>query len=212
MNTDNLRQFSPSCDRNKDPILAVLQTALPESGTVLEVGCGTGQHAAYFAANLPDITWQPADRPGPSGNSLESARAWRNLALAQNSAKNLLPPIEFDLFDDFETTPPVPHADAIVCINVIHIAPAPATTRLFALGQQILPSAGTLLLYGPFRYADRPLEPSNQQFDLWLKNRDPLSGIRDFDFILQTAQNHGFSLTADHTMPANNHILIFTKS
>lgn len=208
MNTDDLRQFSPSCDRNKDPILAVLQTALPQSGTVLEVGCGTGQHAAYFAANLPILLWQPADRPG----TLQSAHAWRTHSLAENSTTNLLPPIEFDLFDDFETSPPVAHADAIVAINVLHIAPANATNRLFALGQRILSTAGTILLYDPFRYADRQLEPSNQQFEIWLKNRDPQSGIRDFDFILQAAHHHGFTLAADHPMPANNHILIFTKS
>ncbi len=204
MNTD-LRQFSPSCERNQAPILSVLDSILPQTGLVLEVGCGTGQHAVHFAANLPHLIWQPVDRPG----QLESARAWRDYAIRTQQLQNLLAPLEYDLFD---AMPPIEHADAIVCINVIHIAPARATERLFALGQRILPPGGILYLYGPFRYADRPLEPSNEQFDQWLKARDPESGIRDFEFILQTALAHGFSLTADQAMPANNRSLVFQKS
>lgn len=192
------RRFSPACERNREPILAVLRAVLPPRGTVLEVGAGTGQHAAYFGARLPQLTWQPVDR----GDSHDSIAAWT----ASEEATNVRPPITYDLFDDAD---PVDAADALVCINTIHIAPWDATRELFALGARILPAGAPLFLYGPFRYADRDLEPSNARFDALLRDRDPNSGIRLYEEVATIAEARGFQLEADREMPANNRALWF---
>src|SRR3989344_2654005 len=167
-----LKQSSPSCERNKDPILAVLKEVLPHSGLVLEIGSGTGQHAAYFASHLPQLTWQPTDLP----SNFPSIRAWAEAA----GLSNLREPLELDLLSDFW---PVTSAAAIVCINKINIVAWAAVEKLFAGAGKVLAPGGTLYAYGPYRYADRPLEPSNEDFDKWLKARDPVSGVRDFEAV-----------------------------
>lgn len=187
------RLHSPSCERNREPILEVLRDVLPARGLVLEVGSGTGQHAAFFAQSLPRIEWQPSDRT----NSLESIAAWREAV----GAVNIQPPMRFDLFDE---RAPVEAAAAVVCINAIHIAPWKATERLFHHAASLLSSGAPVFLYGPFRYEGRPLEPSNEQFDRWLQERDPQSGIRVFEEVNAIAEEHGFRPGGDEPMPANN--------
>jgi len=196
-----MKQSSPSCERNRDPILAVLRKALPASGTVLEIGSGTGQHAAYFAACLPELVWQPTDL----SSNLPSIRAWA----AEAGASNLRDPLELDLFADCW---PLTAADAVVCINTIHIVAWQAVEKLFAGAARVLARDDVLYAYGPYRYADRPLEPSNEDFDKWLKARDPVSGVRDFEAVDALARAHGFTLAGDRAMPANNRSLWWRKT
>lgn len=185
------RLFSEACERNKEPIAAQLERALPERGTILEIGSGTGQHAAYFASRFASLLWQPTDL----GERFASVRAWTA------EQDNVLEPIVFDLL---AVDPPVPSADAIVCINTIHIAPWEATEHLFRHAAKLLPKEGTIFLYGPFRYRDRPLEPSNERFDAWLQGNDPRQGIRTFEDVDAIARRYGFELQDDVPMPANN--------
>ena len=192
-------QYSEACERNKEPILEVLREVVPAGGRVLEVGCGTGQHAVHFAANLDGVTWQPADREGRLGSM--RARA------AQADLDNLQEPVALDLFDE---SWPVEEVDALVTINVLHIAPWEATERLFAHADELL-EAGPLYVYGPFRYVDRPLEPSNERFDRMLRGRDPEMGLREAGAVAEHAADYGFELVEDRAMPANNRSLVFRR-
>lgn len=195
-----MKQFAPSCDHNKDEILAVLQEALPPSGRVLEIGSGTGQHAVYFAARLPHLIWQPTDLPP----NLPSIHAWS----AEANLTNLRPPLELDLLSE---PWPVESAHAVVCINTTHIVSWPGVENLFAGVGRVLAPGSVLYVYGAYRYATRPLEPSNEEFDRWLKTRDPVSGVRDFEAVNALAQRHGLQLTADRAMPGNNRSIWWTK-
>ncbi len=196
-----MKQFAPACERNKDLILQVLQEVLPRSGTVLEIGSGTGQHAAWFAAGLPGLIWQPTDLPA----NFPSIRAWS----AEAELTNLREPLALDL-----SAPdwPVTAAAAVVCINTIHIVAWAAVENLFAGADRVLAPGGVIYVYGPYRYADRPLEPSNAAFDQWLKARDPVSGVRDFDAVNALAQQHGLLLAGDRAMPANNRSIWWVKA
>lgn len=195
-----MKQHAPSYERNKDAILAVLREVLPESGTVLEVGSGTGQHAAYFAAHLPHLMWQPTDLL----ENLPSIRAWRAAA----GVPNLREPVELDLW---ARCWPVKRADAVVCINTVHIVAWEAVVNLVAGVGRLLAPGGVFYVYGAYRYADRPLEPSNEDFDRWLKARDPRSGVRDFDAVNVLARDAGLVLRGDRAMPANNRSIWWTK-
>ncbi len=195
-----MKQFASSCERNSEPILLVLKEILTEPGLVLEIGSGTGQHAVYFARYLPHIKWQPSDIPG----SLDSITAWRE----EESPANLRAPLELDLSDDKW---PVDQADTIVCINTIHIVPWTAVKRLFSGAGGVLSAGGIMYVYGPYRYADRPLESSNEEFGQWLKERDPHSGIRDFEAVNALAEAAGLILEGDRAMPANNRSIWWRK-
>lgn len=196
-----MKQFSPSCARNKDAILAVLQEVLPAAGTVLEVGSGTGQHAAFFAGRLPGLDWQPSDLAA----SLPSIRAWTAEA---GRPPNLRPPLVLDLLTG--PWPPL-RAEAVVCINTIHIVSWEGVVRLFQGAAEVLVPGGVFFAYGPYRYASRPLEASNEAFDAWLKARDPASGVRDFAAVDALARTHGLTLAGDRAMPANNRSLWWIK-
>ncbi len=190
-----MKQFSKACERNTEPIAEVLAELLPaaDGGLVVEVGSGTGQHAVAFARRFPHLLWQPTNRPG----RLASIEAWRRDA----GLENLLTPLPFDLFDD---DPPVEHAELVMAINVIHIAPFEATDKLFEHAAQLLSVGSPILLYGPYRYRDRSLEPSNERFDAFLKKRDPESGLRLFEDVDAIASNHGFKHVQTRRLPANN--------
>jgi len=196
-----VKQFAPACERNKEPILTVLKEILPRAGTVLEIGSGTGQHAAYFAAQLPHLTWQPTDVP----NGLASIRAWAEEA----GLDNLRPPRGLDLAS---ANWPVTSADAVVCINTIHIVAWNAVENLYAFAARALPRGGVMYVYGPYRYAARALEPSNEEFDKWLKARDPQSGVRNFEDVDALATKHGLVLAGDRAMPANNRSIWWVKN
>lgn len=191
-----MKQFSKACERNQKPIGDVLEELLGRVDgvpTVLEVGSGTGQHAVAFAQRFPDLNWQPTNPPG----QLESPRAWRRDA----GLKNLLEPRAFDLFDD---TPPLEAAGLVVAFNVIHIAPFEATERLFCHAADVLEPGAPILLYGPYRYRDRELEPSNQRFHEFLQRRDRRSGLRLFEEVDEIATSQGFSHVETRRLPANN--------
>jgi cyclopropane fatty-acyl-phospholipid synthase-like methyltransferase len=198
-----MKEFAPACDRNSQVILDVLKPILTRSRGVLEIGSGTGQHAVCFAEGLPHLQWQPGNK-----ESLDSINAWREDA----QLKNLSSAISLDLLAlDDEQISGLPEVDAIVCINTIHIMAWQGTENLFELAGDVLPVGGLVYVYGPYRYSDRPLEPSNENFDLWLKDRDSLSGIRDFDQVDSLAKKAGFELQADVEMPANNRSIWWQK-
>lgn len=196
-----LKQTAQSCERNRDFILPVLQEVLPRTGTVLEIGSGTGQHAAYFAPRLPQLVWQPSDL----ASNHASIRAWA----AEAAASNLRDPLLLDLFVE---PWPVTQADAIVCINTVHIVAWAGVEKLFAGAGRLLPSGGVLYVYGAYRYATRPLEPSNEDFDRWLKARDPASGIRDFEAVDTLARQNSLRVTGDRAMPGNNRSIWWTRT
>lgn len=194
------KDYAPACDRNSGVILDVLGRILSNTNTVLEIGSGTGQHAVYFARNLQHLRWTPTDRPG----QLESIRAWS----AEAKLDNLMPPEEVDLLDEEVEIRAV---DAMVCINTIHIVAWQGTERLFQLAADKLRAGGIMYVYGPYRYANTPLAPSNESFNDWLKARDPASGVRDFDAVNLLAEQAGLELQGDIEMPANNRSIWWQK-
>lgn len=195
------KQFAPACERNRSYILEVLKELLPQNGSLLEVGSGTGQHAAWFAPEFPGLLWQPTD----TEENLPSIRAW----CSETGAPNLCEPHTLDL-SRYQW--PVQEYDAIVCINTIHIVGWPLVQNLFSGAGSSLKTDGILYAYGPFRYRNRPLEPSNQNFDQWLKQRDPVSGIREFETVSELAVSHGLAFVEDRAMPANNRSICWRKT
>jgi SAM-dependent methyltransferase len=197
----DLRRSAPAASRNQAPIAAVLRESLPASGLVLEIASGTGQHAAHFASAFPALAWQPSD-PDPA--SLESIHAWREEA----GLPNLLPPIRLDA----EAWPwPVDRADAILCINMVHISPWAATLGLLRGAGGLLPSGGPLILYGPYRRAEVPTAPSNEAFDLSLKSRNQEWGLRDVEEVSDSAEGQGLRFERLFEMPANNLTLVYRR-
>ncbi|WGM41009.1 DUF938 domain-containing protein [Caulobacter sp. NIBR1757] len=194
---------SPATARNKDLILEVLRAHLPASGLVLEVASGAGEHAVHMAASLPGLTWQPSD---PDSQALASIAAWR----AQAGTVNLLAPLELDAArpDNW----PVRSADAIVCINMIHISPWAATEGLFTGAGRLLPDEGVLVTYGPYLEDEVETAPSNLAFDTSLKSRNPAWGLRRRENVEALAARHGLALHARVAMPANNLSLVFRRS
>lgn len=188
------RLSSPAVARNRGPILEVLREVLPRRGKVLELASGSGEHALYFAQQLPDLHWQPSD---PSAQALASIAAWHE----SEPLANLGEPLMLDV-----TVRPWPLKafDALVCINMLHIAPWTAAQALFAEAGDTLPHGGTLYLYGPFKREGRHTAPSNAAFDDDLRRRDPSWGIRDLEDILELGQSHGLALDRIVEMPANN--------
>jgi len=189
---------APAAARNRAPILEVLRRELPESGLVLEIASGSGEHALCFAAALPALSWQPSDR---SEDALRSIAAWR----ATGSVRNLMAPVALDVV---APAWPVARADAIVCINMIHIAPWRAAEALVAGAARLLPAGAPLILYGPFLESGRTA-PSNEAFDKSLRARDPAWGVRDLDDVAALAARHGLALAARVAMPANNLTIVF---
>ncbi|WP_372706458.1 DUF938 domain-containing protein [Brevundimonas sp.] len=194
---------SPAVARNTGPILDVLRAHLPARGRLLEVAAGSGEHAVAFAAALPGLDWTPSD---PSAEARASIAAWARAV----GPSNLRPPLALDVMD--EATWPIDAVEALVCINMIHISPWGATEGLIRLaGRVLVRPGGLLVLYGPYREADRPLAASNEAFDQSLKSRDPAWGLRDRDAVVAAAKVEGLALTARREMPANNIMLLFRR-
>lgn len=189
-----------ACERNKGPILTVLRTELAAADSVLEVGSGTGQHAVYFAAHLPQLTWQPSEVSASLPGLAERIR--------REGSPNLRPPLALDV----RATPwPVPAADAIFTANTLHIMGWSAVEDFFRGAGGILGPAGLLCVYGPFNYDGRYTSDSNAAFDAFLKARDPQSAIRDFQALDALARAQRLTLSADHEMPANNRTLVWRR-
>ncbi len=191
------RRSAPAAERNADPILAVLERVLP-AGLVLEVASGTGQHAAHMARALPRVTWQPTD---VEAHALASIAAWVEAA----ALPNLRPPVELDVDAD---PWPVAAADAVVCINLLHIAPWTAALSLFRGAAAILAPGGLLYTYGPYRF-DGVTAASNAAFDASLRANDAAWGVRDVSDLEAAAAGVGLRLDEVVAMPANNHSLVF---
>ena len=195
------RETAPSPERNKQAILEVLARVLPASGLVLEIGSGTGQHVAHFAKALPALTFQPSEVDAARHASIA---AW----IAHESLANVRPPIAFEVT---QLPWPVRAADAIVCINVIHISPWEATAALMRGAGEILPPGGVLVTYGPYGRDGRHTAPSNEEFDASLKARDPSWGVRDLEVAAAAAKKEGLELEEVVAMPANNFTVVFRR-
>jgi SAM-dependent methyltransferase len=199
--TERMKASAPAAERNAEPIRIVLERVLPGSGLVLEIASGTGQHAVHMARALPAVTWQPSDA---DPDRLESIAAWQEEA----GLANLRPPIELDVTRE---PWPIESADAVVCINMIHIAPWRAALALFAGAGRLLPAQGLLYLYGPYRFRGAFTAPSNAAFDQSLRSRDPSWGVRDVDDLEAACRAVGLGLVEVVPMPANNHSLVFRR-
>jgi hypothetical protein len=195
------KRFAPAAERNRQPLLEVLSQVLPDAGVVLEIASGSGQHAVYFAESLPMLRWQPSD---PSPDALRSIRAWVDDAARENLAM----PLSLDV----RSRPwPVEHADAVLCINMIHIAPWEAAVALFEGASTLLEPGQPLVTYGPYRVHGRHTAPSNHAFDQSLRSRDPSWGVRDLDELGELATRTGFRLDKQFEMPANNMTLVWAR-
>ena len=194
------KPFSESCEQNKHVILDVLQKELIHQKNLLEIGSGTGQHAIFFAEKLPHLHWQCSDRLP----ELAGINAWLNDSLLPN----LPAPIELDVMS---SQWPNKKYDAIFSANAVHIMPWLAVEAMFSGIHQCIADEATVCLYGPFNYDGKFTSESNARFDQWLKQRDPLSGIRDFEALNALAEQGGLTLKNDYEMPANNRILCWSK-
>jgi SAM-dependent methyltransferase len=193
--------LSPSAERNKGPIAEVLRTVLPARGLVLEIASGTGQHIVHFARTFPELTWQPSEPDPDLRRSIELHCAGEGLA-------NVLPPLDLDVH---RTPWPVPRADAVLCINMIHIAPWSAAEALFAGAARCLPGGGVLYLYGPYREAGAHTAPSNAAFDASLRAQDPAWGVRELEAVVALGEAQGLALEQRIAMPANNLSLVLRR-
>lgn len=192
---------APAAARNREAILAVLRDILPAAGTVLEIASGTGEHVVHFAAALPDLTFCPSD---PEPTHRRSIVAHTRLA----GAANIRPPLDLDTA---AASWPITRADAVLCINMIHIAPWAATLGLMAGAGRILPPGGLLFLYGAFRENGAHTAPSNAAFDADLRMRDPRWGVRDREVVVRVAETQGLRLERRVDLPANNLGLILRR-
>jgi cyclopropane fatty-acyl-phospholipid synthase-like methyltransferase len=192
--------FSQAADNNREAILTALQVLLSGARSVLEIGAGTGQHAAYFASEMPELHWIPTEHP--------LAHSTLKPRCEQASLANLGAPRILDICDHPWN---IDWPDAVYTANTLHIIARSAVESLFAACAEGAPSGSLLLVYGPFNYAGSYTSASNARFDEWLKARDPASAIRDFEWVNALARDAGFALREDTTMPANNRLLCWQK-
>lgn len=189
--------FSPACERNKHPIWEVLRQALPHSGTVLEIGSGTGQHVVYFAAQRPELTWQPSDRPDYMPGLKQR--------LQLEGSGNILAPVTLDVLEQW----PEQVFEAVYSANTAHIMSWEAVCAMFAGAALRLRPGGVFLLYGPFNEDGKFTAPSNAAFDAQLRREHPQMGLRDLEAMESLAADHHMSLKNRFHLPANNQILLF---
>ena len=198
-----MKQHAPATERNRAPIAEVLARELPDSGTVLEIAAGTGEHAVFFAEAFPALAWQPTD---PSPEALASIAAYR----ADYAGDNLATPLLLDAAAPDAW--PVAQAAAILCINMVHISPWEASLGLFRGAAHVLRTSGApLILYGPYIEQGVETAPSNLDFDASLKARNPLWGLRKAETLDALAATHGMRRTARYALPANNIMLVYRK-
>jgi SAM-dependent methyltransferase len=199
--SEDARRFAPAVARNKAAITEVLARHLPAAGLVLEIASGSGEHALHFAAHFLALSFQPTD---PDTAAIASIAAWQ----AEAQLPNLQPPLMLDVMADAW---PVQKADAVLCINMIHIAPWEATAALMRGAARVLPRDGILFLYGPFKQGGQHTTPSNAEFDASLRAQDARWGVRDLEAVAEIASAAGFAAPVVEEMPANNFSVIFRR-
>ncbi len=192
--------FSQASENNKQVILEILQRHLVDGERVLELAGGTGQHAVHFAQNLPNVHWQSSDIPGNVDNL--------NLRIAAAKLPNLPAAISIDV-DNSPWACDSP--SAIFSANSLHIMSADSVENFFSGVDEHLQEGGTLIVYGPFKYDGEFTTESNEGFDRWLKDRDPVSGVRDFEWISDLATEAGLQFVEDNAMPTNNQCLVWRR-
>ena len=199
---DQNKPFAPACERNQEVILEVLQDHLrPTDRRLFEIGSGTGQHAVFMAARLPQLQWLTSDRP----EQHEGIQAW----LDEAALDNVQSPVNYQV----GLHPwPVTAVDVVLSVNTLHIMPESLVETLIKDLGNNLKAAARVLFYGPFKYQGQFTTPTNAEFDDWLKAADPQRGIRDFEWVCELMQSAGFVLMKDQAMPANNQMLIFEKT
>ena len=196
-----MKPFSEACEQNKRPILEILRTEFAHCRSVLEIGSGTGQHAVFFAKEMPHLKWQTSDvREAHTG-----IIAW----LEESGLANVGKPLSLEIGAD---PWPASRFDGVFSANTTHIMSWPRVELMVEGVSRLLAPDGIFCLYGPFNYNGNFTSESNARFDEWLKARDPDSGVRDFDRLDALARSHGMSLTHDHEMPVNNRILVWKKT
>lgn len=196
-----MKPYAESCEQNRDPILAVLREVFADRKQVLEIASGTGQHAVYFGQALPHLSWQTSELP----ENHPGIHAW----LEEARLPNVHPPLVIDVNEDAW---PIATVDAVFNANTVHIVAWPKVERMFAGIGRVLAPGGCLCLYGPFNYGGTFTSESNARFDVWLKGRDPDSGVRDFEAINALAEAQGMVLLQDIAMPANNRTLVWRRA
>ena len=196
-----MKRHAPATARNSGPLAEVLEQELPDKGLILEIASGTGEHAVFMARRFPALIWQPSDR---DTGSLASVDSWAEDA----GLANLRSAIELDAT---RARWPIDSADAILCVNMVHISPWEAAVGLFAAAGRILPSGAPLVLYGPFTEPGVETASSNLAFDSSLKERNPDWGLRDIADLDGIARSSGLSRTARYPMPANNVTLVYRQ-
>ena len=203
-NTTAMKQFSEACIQNREPILSVLRETFAAARHVLEIGSGTGQHAVYFSRHLPHLRWQTSD--------LEENHAGINAWLHEAALNNTLPPFTLNVTDvSWTESTPESTYDGVFSANTTHIMSWPAVQEMFTGIGKLLETDARFCLYGPFNYNGSYTSDSNRRFDIWLKERDPASGIRHFEALNELALSNGMRLETDFEMPVNNRLLVWKK-
>jgi len=198
---EDRRRFAPATERNREPILAILDRVLPRRGIVLEIASGSGEHAQFFGKALGSLTWQPSD---PDPDARASIAAWTEASGLANVAAPLALDVTASLW-------PLDRADAVIAINMVHISPWAATLGLFNGAARVLPARAPLYLYGPYRRIGVELAPSNLSFDRNLRLQNPAWGLRELDAVIDAAETVGFARPEVIEMPANNLSLVFQR-
>lgn len=196
-----MKPFAESSEQNKAPILAVLEQYFHNVDSVLEIGSGTGQHAVFFAEKFSHLTWHASDQ----AEYHDGIRMWLN----DSATENIQGPL---LLDVNQPQWPLGKTGAVFSANTVHIMSWPSVENMFAGIGRVLEKAGYFCLYGPFNYNGQFTSESNRRFDAWLKQRDPVSGVRDFEALQNLADQAGLAFVHDHEMPANNRILVWKKN
>lgn len=197
---NSTKPFAESSEQNKLPILATLKQLYAKCETVLEIGSGTGQHAVYFAEQFPHLTWVTTDQI--------EYHAGIQMWLKEFGRTNIQGPFLLDVNQDVW---PIKQTDAVFSANTVHIMSWSSVENMFAGIGQVLNEGGVFCLYGPFNYNGQFSSESNARFDVWLKQRDPVSGVRDFEALQNLADKAGLRFIEDVEMPANNRILVWKK-
>lgn len=195
-----IKPYAEACDKNRAPILSIIQILFVDRKAVLEIGSGTGQHAIFFAERMPHLVWHTSD--------LKECHAGIKEWIRDAEVKNVRAPLELDVM---QSPWPVIEIDAVFSANSLHIMHWPAVEKFFDGAGNCLPPDGKLVVYGPFNYHNQYTSESNERFDGWLKARDPQSGIRNFEDLCELAVSAGMGFIEDYEMPANNRILYWQK-